>query len=105
MGQISTLQKRIWANKLRKGFNTQDIDKELIHLTEELGELMHAYRREGKAALAEEATDIVILLLGFFSFLGMDAEKEILKKITKNEKRKYIKSQNGPGHIDLTKSH
>ena len=43
-----------------------------------------------KDDLGEELADVVLYLLGLSEILRIDLEKEILNKIEKNEKRKYI---------------
>jgi len=86
---IKGIQKRIWDNKIKKGFNTTDISKEFLYLTEELGEAVRAYRKDNKDELTEEVTDLIIYCLGMMEMLGKDGYKEIIKKIEKNEKRKY----------------
>jgi NTP pyrophosphatase (non-canonical NTP hydrolase) len=86
---LREIQKRIWDNKLKKGFNTTDISKEFLYLTEELGEAIRAYRKDDKDELAEEIADLIIYSLGLFEILGRDGYEEIMKKIEKNEKREY----------------
>jgi NTP pyrophosphatase (non-canonical NTP hydrolase) len=86
---LKEIQKRIWENKLKKGFNTTDVGKEFLSLSEELGEAVRAYRKENRDELAEEITDIMIYCIGILEMLGKDTYDEILKKNEKNEKRKY----------------
>jgi len=83
------IQKRIWDNKVKKGFNTTDISKEFLYLTEELGEAVKAYRKDDNDELAEEVVDIIIYSLGLVEMLGKDVYEEIIKKMEKNEKREY----------------
>jgi len=86
---LKEIQKRIWDNKIKKGFNTTDITKEFLYLTEELGEAVKAYRKDSKNELAEEIIDLIIYCLGMIEMLGKDGYGEIIKKIEKNEKREY----------------
>lgn len=86
---LRKIQKRIWKNKVKKGFNTTDIAKEFLYLTEELGEAVKAYRKDNKDELAEEIVDLIIYSLGLLQMLGKDGYEEIIKKIEKNEKREY----------------
>ena len=83
------IQKRIWDNKVKKGFNTTDVSKEFLYLTEELGEAVKAYRKDNKDELAEEVVDIIIYSMGLVEMLGKDVYEEIIKKMEKNEKREY----------------
>ena len=86
---LREIQKRIWDNKVKKGFNTTDISKEFLYLTEELGEAIKAYRKDDKDELAEEIVDLIIYSLGLFEMSGKDGYEEIMKKIEKNEQRQY----------------
>ena len=86
---IKEIQKRIWENKIKKGFNTTDFSKEFLYLTEELGEAVRAYRKDNKDELAEEILDLVIYCLGMLEMLDKDGYEEIIKKLEKNEKRNY----------------
>ncbi len=86
---LREIQKRIWDNKVKKGFNTTDISKEFLYLTEELGEAVRAYRKDNKDELAEEIVDLIIYSLGLLEMSGKDGYEEIMKKIEKNEQRQY----------------
>ena len=54
----------------------------------EVAEAFDAYRKK-KDDLNEELADIAIYLLGLSEMLGFDLEDEIMKKVSKNEKRVY----------------
>ena len=86
---LREIQKRIWDNKVKKGFNTTDIGKDLLYLAEELGEAVKSFRKENKDELAEEVVDLIIYSLGLMEMLGKDGYEEIIKKCEKNEKREY----------------
>ena len=87
---LKELQKKIYQNKVNKGFNTTDIPKEFCLLYGEVGEAYEAYRKK-KPDLNEELADIAIYLLGISEILGFDLEKEIENKVAINEKRVYKK--------------
>ena len=87
---LKEIQKRIYQNKINKGFNTTDIAKEFCLLYGEVGEAYEAYRKK-KSDLNEELADIAIYLLGISEILGFDLEKEIENKVAINEKRVYKK--------------
>jgi NTP pyrophosphatase (non-canonical NTP hydrolase) len=94
MTDFKELQKRIYQNKVNKGFNTEDVYKEICACMKELGEVVEAYwNKEDK--LGEEIADVAIFLLGLSEILGIDLEQEILKKVDKNEKRIYKKNKDG----------
>ena len=87
---LKELQKKIYQNKVNKGFNTTDIPKEFCLLYGEVSEAYEAYRKK-KPDLNEELADIAIYLLGISEILGFDLEKEIENKVKINEKRVYKK--------------
>ena len=80
----------IWYNKVNKGFNTTDVNKEFCLLYGEVAEAYDAYRKK-KDDLNEELADIAIYLMGLSEMLGFDLEDEIMKKVNKNKKRVYKK--------------
>jgi len=86
---LKEIQKRIWDNKVKKGFNTTDFSKEFLYLIEELGEAVRAYRKDNKEELAEEVVDIIIYSLSLLEMLGKDGYDELIKKMDKNKKREY----------------
>ena len=90
---LKKLQKEIYQNKVDKGFNTTNINKEFCLLYGEVGEAYDAYRK-GKDDLGEELADIAIYLLGLAEILGKDLEEEIKNKVQINKNRKY-KDVNG----------
>ena len=85
---LKKLQKEIYQNKVDKGFNTTDVNKEFCLLYGEVGEAYDAYRK-GKDDLGEELADIAIYLLGLSEILGKDLEEEIKNKVQINKNRKY----------------
>ena len=90
---LKKLQKEIYQNKVDKGFNTTDVNKEFCLLYGEVGEAYDEYRK-GKDDLGEELADIAIYLLGLSEILGKDLEEEIKNKVQINKNRKY-KDVNG----------
>ncbi|MDD5145662.1 MAG: MazG nucleotide pyrophosphohydrolase domain-containing protein [Candidatus Pacebacteria bacterium] len=92
---LREIQKRIWDNKVKKGFNTTDVSKEFLYLAEELGEAVKAYRKNSKDELAEEIVDLIIYSLGLLEMTKKDGYEEIMKKIEKNEKREYHGKKGG----------
>lgn len=87
---MKDIQKQIWQNKINKGFNTTDVNKEFCLLYGEVAEAYEAYRKK-KEDLNEELADIAIYLMGLSEMLGYDLETEIKNKVNKNEKRVYKK--------------
>ncbi|OGI73126.1 hypothetical protein A3D42_01965 [Candidatus Nomurabacteria bacterium RIFCSPHIGHO2_02_FULL_41_18] len=93
---LKKLQKEVMQNKLEKGFNTTDIALEFCRAHEELSEAFSKYSKR-QPGVAEEFADVVIFVLGMCETLGFDLEKELLRKIEKNKKRKYKKEKSPDG--------
>ena len=85
---LKKLQKEIYQNKVDKGFNITDVNKEFCLIYGEVAEAYDAYRKK-KEDLGEELADVTIYLLGLSEILGIDLEDEIQKKVYKNSKREY----------------
>ena len=60
---LKQVQKDIWQNKINKGFNTTNVEKEFCFLYGEVAEAFEAYRKK-KEDLNEELADIAIYLMG-----------------------------------------
>lgn len=86
--ELKKIQKDVWQNKLNKGFNTTDVNKEFCLLYGEVSEAYDAWKKK-KDDLNEELADIAIYLMGLSEMLGFDLADEIEKKGSKNEKRVY----------------
>lgn len=85
---LKKIQKDVWKNKLNKGFNTTDVNKEFCLLYGEVAEAYDAWKKK-KDDLNEELADVAIYLMGLSEMLGYDLADEIEKKVSKNEKRLY----------------
>ena len=85
---LKKIQKDVWKNKLNKGFNTTDVNKEFCLLYGEVAEAYDAWKKK-KDDLNEELADVAIYLIGLSEMLGYDLADEIEKKVFKNEKRVY----------------
>lgn len=88
MIDLKKLQKEIYQNKIEKGFNVTDINKEFCLTYGEISEAYEAWRKK-KVDLGEELADVAIYLLGLSEILEIDLETEISKKVYKNSKREY----------------
>ena len=88
MIDLKQLQKGIYKNKLNKGFNVTDINKEFCLTYGEMAEAYEAWRKK-QTDVGEEIADVVIYLLGLSEILNVDLETEILKKVNKNKHRQY----------------
>ncbi len=91
MVDIKQLQEKVYQNKVEHGFNVTDVYQEFCYLNCEISEAFEAWHRNGGEGLGEELADVAIYLLGLCEILGVDLETEILRKMEKNSKRKYMK--------------
>lgn len=102
MVDLIAVQNRVWANKIRQGFNVTDVQMELLLTYEELGELATAHRK-GLDDLDEEVVDVIFYMLGLAKILNVDLESAIERKLTKIESRTYKKQGNAHIRIDEAK--
>ena len=86
--KMKEIQKEIYQNKLDKGFNVTDVNKEFCLLYGEVAEAYDAWRKK-KENVGEELADITIYLMGLSEILGIDLESEIEKKVAINRDRVY----------------
>ena len=91
---MNEMQKEAWANKVNKGFNTTNVEKEFCLLTSEVGEAYMAYLRN-KNELGSELADIAIYLFGLSEMLGINLKEEVEKKMEINKNRKYKLNEYG----------
>ncbi len=95
------LQKAVMENKKKHGFNTTDIEFELLRLHGEANELFEAWRKNDKQNINEELADVGIFLLGIAEMLGSDLGEDIVNKMKINEKRIYKNGVKlGPANTD-----
>lgn len=94
MNSTKEIQKRVYQNKVRNGFNITNIDREFCLLYCEISEAFDAYRKRLQS-VGEELADISIYLLGLAEMLDVDLGVEIDRKIQINEQRTYTKDENG----------
>lgn len=84
---LRAIQKAVYDNKVNKGFNVTDINKEFCLLYGEVAEAYEAWRK--KEDVGEELADIAIYLLGLAEILNIDLASEIEKKVGINQEREY----------------
>lgn len=90
MDNLNYIQKEIFDNKVKKGFNVTNVELEFCLTQGELAEAFEAYRKKLNTT-GEELADIAIYLYGIAEILGFDLNKEILAKVEKNKSRIYKK--------------
>lgn len=94
---ISAVQQQAWANKLAKGFSTNDVALEFGLLTAEISEAFTAWRKQ-QDDLGEELADVLIYLTGLAEMTGVDLSLEVERKLTKNADREYRRDARGVLH-------
>jgi len=96
---LKDLQKRIYQNKLNKGFNTsadyEGLNQEICFLAEEVGEIARFHRRGEREEVVDSVTDVLIYTLGLLEILGVDADEQVQKALEDIEKREYKKNPDG----------
>ncbi|ORT46657.1 MazG-like family protein [Frankia sp. KB5] len=92
--EIREAQKRAWANKIDKGFNTTDTTLEFGLLTAEIGEAFTAWRKR-LPDLGEELADVAIYLMALAEMNGIDLDTEVEHKLDKNVGRTYERTAEG----------
>lgn len=88
MDNIRNIQKEIFDNKVKKGFNTTNVEIEFCLTYGELAEAFEAYKKK-LPTVGEELADVAIYLYGMAEILGFDLNNEIVKKVNKNKDRVY----------------
>jgi hypothetical protein len=88
------LQKEVYDNKVRHGFNITDLNMEFCLAHGELSEAYIAWLKK-QDDVGEELADAAIYLLGIAEILNIDLGKEIELKIEKNKNRVYKENSKG----------
>ena len=96
---IKNLQEYVHSKIKERGFDDESLHERLLLLTEELGELVNACRRisgmyvdknrEIKNEIGEEVVDVINMVFAVGIKLGLDIEREFIKKESKINKRNY----------------
>ncbi len=87
---LRQMQKEVFENKIRHGFDTTNIDREFCLLYGELGEAYEAYIKKHDN-LPEELADVAIYLLGLSEMVGIDLQNEVERKMEINKNREYVR--------------
>ena len=97
MVDFKRIQEEIIFNKKEHGFNTTDIQFELLRLNEEVAELSEAiWKKKSVEEIGEELADVLIYLVSVAYIMQVpDLEISLYNKMLKNSKRVYIKDENG----------
>ena len=85
LGSTVDIQKRIYKNKITRGFNVIDIPMEFCFMYGEVSEAFDAWKRGTRLDL--ELADVAIYLFEVAEITGIDLGKAIDKKMADNEYR------------------
>ncbi len=80
------LQQKVYQNKISKKFNVQDVSKEIILLTEEIGELNTAFLQNDKENIVDAVADICIYCLGLSEMFKFNSNLILNFKVEKPNK-------------------
>ena len=72
--EYNALQKEIYDNKIRQGFNTTDLGKEILLLAEEYGELCESHLLHDKEGSLDAVADIMVYAIGLCALFKKDAD-------------------------------
>ena len=86
--EIRAAQREAWADKLNKGFNTENVPLEFCLLSGEVAEAFGAWRK-GQEDRGEELADVAICLLGLAQMTGAGLGSEMARKLAENAARTY----------------
>lgn len=95
---LDTMQKAIYDNKANRKFNVTEVGKEIILMTEELGELARAYKNSDKKPAREISNkpeivdaigDLMVYCLGLSEMMGISAQETIEEIIENNTQRTH----------------
>lgn len=87
MIDFKKLAERIYLNKVRNKFPTDDLDHDMELMAKEFEEAVDA--RHDTPALGKELADIVIFAIGIARMKGINLELCIEEKVCYNESREY----------------
>lgn len=80
MLDLTDVQDRAWRNKLAKGFNTTDVQKEILLLLGEIGEAAGKALAEDAPGVAEELADVVIFAVSVAKMARVELPDVVLTR-------------------------
>ena len=98
MIDLQQLQREIYQNKIRRGFNVTDVGKEIVLMAEELGELARAYKNSDKLPapdishkdeMVDAIGDLMVYCLGLCEMLAVNSETVLQTIVEHNQTRTH----------------
>lgn len=75
------LQKTVYENKVKRGFNITDVSKEILLMAEELGELCNAAILDRRDDIVDAIGDLMVYCLGLSEMFGWDADNIVNRSV------------------------
>ena len=85
--RLKELQSKLYQNRIDKGYNNVDIDREFCSLYSKVTSAYKSYRK-GKDKVGNDFAEIVLSILNLSEMLDQDLEESMLKKISNKQKKK-----------------
>jgi len=95
---IKEAQRLVHELEKQKGFGHRLEDK-MIWMTEEFGEVAHAFKHKNHIAMAEELIDMFFFIASMLAILKADGDVIFLTKLSRNNKRSPVVKK-GEFHFD-----
>jgi len=96
LSEYENRQQRIFDNKVKHHFNTENVYQEARYIIEEVAELMHAIENKDSNNMLEELSDIAIFAYGCAAVAGVgNLDDKIFEKMVINENRVYKQKLDG----------
>jgi NTP pyrophosphatase (non-canonical NTP hydrolase) len=88
---LQTIQREIgeWHQATFPGGTAASAARHLIEEADELYEAIHRPGLKNRAAITEEAADVLLLLIAAANKLGIDLEEAVNLKMSKNHSRRW----------------
>ena len=83
--RLKELQSKLYQNRVDKGYNDIDIDREFCGLYSKVASAYKSYRK-GKDKVGNDFAEIVLTILNLSEVLDQDLEESMLKKISNKQK-------------------
>jgi NTP pyrophosphatase (non-canonical NTP hydrolase) len=84
------LQQKVYESKLQKGFNVTSVNKEIVLMAEEFGELCDSYLTDNDAEIIDAIGDMMIYCLGLCAMLKVNSDEIINKSIEQPERKDFL---------------
>jgi NTP pyrophosphatase (non-canonical NTP hydrolase) len=98
MPTIKEIQELVHGLEESKNFG-HELYHKILWMTEELGELVHAYKHNDREKIVEECIDVLFFVGSILAIMGADGDEVFMKKLEKNRAREAVVRE-GEFHFD-----